>query len=77
MSRHMSQERELLAKRQMLRQDVHNKFDELDALFQQVITSDAWKKSHQKYNEIDALVKEIVETNTKIEEQREKQEREQ
>ena len=54
MSGHMAQERELLAKRQMLEQDARKKFDELDVIFQQ-----------------------IVETNTKIEEQREKQVREQ
>lgn len=50
---HMGKERELLAKRRMLEQDARKKYDELDAIFQQ-----------------------IVETDKKIEEQREKQEKE-
>jgi hypothetical protein len=49
-SKHMEHERKLLAKRQMLEHDAKKKYDELDAIFQQ-----------------------IVETNAKIEEQREKQ----
>lgn len=53
MSRHMSQERELLAKRQMLEQEARKKYDELDEIFQQ-----------------------ITETNVKIEEQRQKQQKE-
>ena len=50
MSGHMGKERELLAKRRMLEQDAHKKYDELDVIFQK-----------------------IVETDKKIEEQREKQ----
>ncbi len=49
-ARHMGLERELLAKRRMLEQDVRKKYDELDEIFQQ-----------------------IVETNKKIEAQRDKQ----
>ena len=35
-SRHMAQERELLAKRAMLEQDARKKYDELDMIFQQI-----------------------------------------
>jgi len=49
----MGIERELLAKRRMLEQDAHKKYDELEVIFQQI-----W------------------ETNKKIEEQREKQQKE-
>ena len=50
MSGHMGRERELLAKRQMLEQEAHKKYYELDVIFQ-----------------------ELMETNKKIEEQRQKQ----
>jgi len=39
-SRHMGIERELLAKRQMLEQDAHKKFDELEVIFQQIVETD-------------------------------------
>jgi hypothetical protein len=76
-SRHMGLERELLAKRQMLEQDAKKIFDDLDTLFQQVIESDIWQKAHQKYDELDIISQQIKETTAKIEEQREKQIKEQ
>ena len=39
-SRHMAQERELLAKRQMLEQEARKKYDELDAIFQRIHETD-------------------------------------
>ena len=36
MSAHMGKERELLARRRMLEQDAYKKYDELDAIFQQI-----------------------------------------
>ena len=40
MSGHMGRERELLAKRRMLEQDAHKKYDELDVIFQQIVETD-------------------------------------
>ena len=40
MSGHMGKERELLAKRKMLAQEAHKKYDELDVLFQQIVETD-------------------------------------
>jgi len=40
-SRHMAQERELLAKRQMLEQEARKKYDELDVIFQQIWETNA------------------------------------
>ena len=40
MSGHMGKERELLAKRQMLEQEAHKKYDELDVIFQQIVETD-------------------------------------
>ena len=39
-SRYMGIERELLAKLQMLEQDAHKKYDELDVIFQQIVETD-------------------------------------
>ena len=41
MSGHMGKERELLAKRQMLKQRAHKKYDELEIIFQQIAETDA------------------------------------
>ena len=40
MSGHMGRERELLAKRKMLAQEAHKKYDELDVIFQQIVETD-------------------------------------
>ena len=41
MSGHMGRERELLAKRQMLEQDAHKKYDELDIIHQRICETNA------------------------------------
>ena len=40
-SRHMGIERELLAKRKMLEQQAHKKFDELDVIHQRIVETNA------------------------------------
>ena len=40
-SRYMGIERELLAKRQMLRQEAHKKYDELDIIHQRIVETNA------------------------------------
>ena len=40
-SRYMGIERELLAKRQMLRQEAHKKYDELDIIHQRIVETKA------------------------------------
>lgn len=37
---HFGKERELLAKRRMLEQKAHQKYDELDIIFQQIVETD-------------------------------------
>ena len=69
--RHMARERELLAKRQMLKEEVRKKYDELDVIFQEIL--EPWKEAHKKYDELDSIVQQIKETKAKIEEQRQKQ----
>ena len=48
MSRHMGQERELLAKRKMLKNDAQKKFDELDEIFQQIAETNAKIEKQRK-----------------------------
>lgn len=52
-SRHMAQERELLAKRKMLEQDAHKIFDELEMIFQRMAETDEKIEEQRKKQEIE------------------------